>query len=135
MPKHGAKKRHRDSSPRVLVVEDETALRELYVAWLEMDGYQLLQAADGLVGIETILHEKPDLVVLDVMLPKKDGFEILQEVRRNTKTRHIPVIILTSLDQSFEKQQGNKLGADQYLVKTDLSPDRLQQAVKKLLTR
>ncbi len=116
-------------TPHILVVEDEQALRELYRQWLELSGYDVSEAADGLTGIEKILHEKPDLVVLDVMLPKKDGFEILQEVRRNPAVRDTPIIILTSLDRDFEKRQGGKLGADAYIVKTDLSPSRLKDAV------
>lgn len=128
-------KRKAGGSARVLVVEDEQSLRELYVQWLEMSGYTVLQAADGLVGIETILHEKPDLVVLDIMLPKKDGFEILAEVRRNPAVRDTPVIVLTSLDQEFEKRQGGKLGADAYIVKTDLSPSRLKDAVASFMKK
>jgi DNA-binding response OmpR family regulator len=120
---------------RVLIVEDEQALRELYREWLTMSGFTVLEADDGLVGIERVLHDEPDLVVLDVMLPKKDGFEVLQEVRRNPKTKTIPILILTSLDQDFERRQGGKLGADRYVVKTDLSPALLQEAVSDLLAK
>ena len=120
---------------KILLIEDEQALRELYRDWLLLDGYEVIEATDGVAGVEAIFHQHPALVVLDIMLPKKDGFEVLKEIRRNPKTRNLPVLILTSLDQGFEKQQGSKLGANLYIVKTDLSPDRLQSAVRDLLTR
>ena len=117
----------------ILVVEDEGALRELYCEWLKRSGYQVIEAADGLTGIERIQHDQPSLVLLDIMLPKKDGFEILAEVRRNPATRAIPIIVLPSLDQSFEKKQGGKLGANAYIVKPELSPARLKEAVAECL--
>ncbi len=135
MPTHGVKRTAQKSPPRILLVEDEQALRELYRDWLMVDGCEVVEAADGVSGIEAIFHQHPVLVVLDIMLPKKDGFEVLKEIRRHSKTRNLPVVILTSLDQGFEKQQGSKLGANLYIVKTDLSPDRLQSAVRDLLAR
>ena len=135
MLKNSAKHASQKSLARVLLIEDEQALRELYRDWLLLDGYEVIEATDGVAGVEAIFHQHPALVVLDIMLPKKDGFEVLKEIRRNPKTRNLPVLILTSLDQGFEKQQGSKLGANLYIVKTDLSPDRLQSAVRDLLTR
>lgn len=135
MSAHTTKRATQKSSPRILLVEDEQALRELYREWLLLDGCEVVEAADGVSGIEAIFHQHPALVVLDIMLPKKDGFEVLKEIRRHPKTRNLPVVILTSLDQGFEKQQGSKLGANLYIVKTELSPDRLQSAVRDLLKR
>jgi DNA-binding response OmpR family regulator len=127
-------KAKRARSRRVLLIEDEPALRELYRAWLTMDGYEVAEAVDGVEGMEMILHGRPSLVILDIMLPKKDGFEVLAEVRRNPKTRDLPVLVLTSLDQAYEKQHGGRLGANRYMVKTDLSPDRLLTAARELLS-
>ncbi len=121
-------------SKRILVVEDEKALRDLYAAWLSAKGYEVDVADNGVTAVEKALDGKPDLVLLDVLLPKKDGFEVLTEIRRNPKTRNMPVIILSSLDQEFEQRQGLNLGAAMYLVKTTLSPDVLYQAVDRTLT-
>lgn len=118
---------------RILVVEDEKALSDMYVSWLEMADYEVLTAEDGLVGLNRIMHDQPDLVLLDVMLPVKDGFEVLDEVRRNPKTRKLPVIVLSSLDHDFEQRRGLKLGAEKYLVKTTISPDILYEAIKECL--
>ena len=121
--------------PHILVVEDESALREMYEDWLTAENYQVSTAEDGVVGIDKIMHQHPDLVLLDIMLPKKDGFEVLEEVRRNPKTRDLPVIILSSLDKGFEQKQGLDLGAEHYLVKTEISPDSLYETINKVLKK
>jgi DNA-binding response OmpR family regulator len=121
------------SGKRVLVVEDEQALRDMYSAWLEAKGYSVTTADNGVTGIEKALHETPDLLLLDVLLPKKDGFEVLAELRRNPKTKTLPVIILSSLDQDFERRQGLTLGAEKYLVKTTISPDHLYETIETVL--
>ncbi len=129
------KKKQTSSTPkkRVLVVEDEQALREMYTAWLEAKGYEVDTADNGVTGIEKAFHTAPDLILLDVLLPKKDGFEVLTEIRRNPKTRKQPVIILSSLDQDFEQRQGISLGAEKYLVKTIISPDLLYSTIEQVL--
>ncbi len=118
---------------KILVVEDETALRTMYSLWLKKAGYTVVTAEDGLEGVEKSVHESPDLVLLDVLLPKKDGFEVLTEIRRNPKTKSLPVVILSSLDQDFEQKHGLTLGAMHYLVKTTISPELLYKTVEEIL--
>jgi len=125
------KKRSSKAKRRILVVEDEQALREMYATWLKAGGYEVETADNGLTAVEMTFHDKPDLVLLDVLLPKKDGFEVLSEIRRNPKTQDLPVIILSSLDQDFEQKQGLTLGAGSYLVKTSISPDILFATIEK----
>jgi DNA-binding response OmpR family regulator len=117
----------------VLVVEDEPALREMYKAWLLSAGYRVVTADNGVAAVYMTLHERPDLVLLDILLPKKDGFEVLGELRRNPKTKALPVIILSSLDQDFEQRQGLNLGAERFLVKTSISPEILFDTVREVL--
>ena len=81
---------------RILVVEDEPDLSELYVSKLTMEGYDVVLAIDGIEGIGKALHENPDAILLDVLLPKKDGFAVLKELKENEKTKNIPVVILSS---------------------------------------
>lgn len=90
-------------------------------------------ADNGLSGLEKVLHDQPSLVLLDVLLPKKDGFEVLAEIRRNPKTKNLPVIILSSLDQDFEQRQGLSLGAEHYLIKTTISPELLYKTIDGIL--
>jgi DNA-binding response OmpR family regulator len=118
---------------KILVVEDEKALNDMYRMWLEAHDFEVVTADNGVTGIEKAIHEMPSLIVLDVLLPKKDGFEVLSELRGNPKTKKIPVIILSSLDQDFEQRQGLHLGAEKYLVKTNISPDILFETVSNLL--
>jgi DNA-binding response OmpR family regulator len=128
MAKHAAKK-----GKRVLVVEDEQALREMYATWLQSAGFDVIVADNGISGLEKVMHEEPDLLLLDILLPKKDGLEVLNEIRRNPKTAKLPVIILSSLDQDFEKKQGISLGATHYLVKTAISPELLFKTIHAIL--
>ena len=118
---------------RILVVEDEPALRNMYKTWLLQAGYRVETADNGVAAVEKTLHERPDLVLLDVLLPKKDGFEVLAELRRNPKTKTLPVIILSSLDQDFEQRQGLNLGAERFLVKTSISPEILFTTIREVL--
>ncbi|OGL67221.1 hypothetical protein A2856_04160 [Candidatus Uhrbacteria bacterium RIFCSPHIGHO2_01_FULL_63_20] len=129
------KKKTSAGKKRILVVEDEQALREMYAQWLSAKGYEVDTADNGLTGIQKAFHDAPDAVVLDVLLPKKDGFEVLAEIRRNPKTENLPVVILSSLDQDFEQKQGINLGAHLYLVKTTISPEILYDAVEKIMKK
>jgi DNA-binding response OmpR family regulator len=117
---------------KVLVVEDEQALRDMYALWLKKAGYAVDTAEDGVQAVERTVHGAYDLVLLDVLLPKKDGFEVLSEIRRNPKTKDLKVIILSSLDQDFERQKGIDLGAENYLVKTNASPEVLYKMIEKI---
>lgn len=110
-------------------------MREMYAAWLKAGGFAASTAEDGVVAIDAIMRQQPDLVLLDIMLPKKDGFEVLGEVRRNPKTRDLPVIILSSLDKDYEQKQGLDLGAEHYLVKTDISPESLYETINQVLKK
>ena len=132
--KSTAAKSRKSSKKHILVVEDEQALREMYAAWLTSAGYEVETADNGVTAVESAFHHAPDLVLLDVLLPKKDGFEVLSEIRRNPKTQNLPVVILSSLDQDFEQKQGITLGAGSYLVKTSISPDILFETIAKHLS-
>lgn len=97
----------------ILIIEDEDPIRELIKLNLDMAGYETLEASDGSLGIEKIKTEKVDLVLLDIMLPKMDGYEILPQIIK----RDIPVILLTAKDGLKDKVKGLDLGADDYVTK------------------
>ena len=118
---------------RVLVVDDEPALLDIYTTKLKMENYDVLTAGDGLSGLELALHESPDIMLLDVLMPGKDGFDVLRDLRSAPQTKDLPVIILSNLGQEYEVRRGLSLGANRFLTKADLTPARVAQAVKETL--
>ncbi len=119
---------------KILIVEDEPDIMELVEVMLSSDEtYQLLKAMDGQKGLELAISEKPDLVLLDIMLPKLDGYEICRRLKGNRETAHILVVMLTAFGQKREIEEGYKVKADDYIVKP-FEPLKLRQRVKKILT-
>lgn len=114
---------------KVLFIEDESALQRAATQVLSEEGYQMLSALDGEIGIRLAREEKPDLILLDIILPKKDGFEVLQELKSDEATKNIPVVILTNLEGSTDVEKALELGATAYLVKTNY---RLEEVVEKV---
>lgn len=117
---------------RLLVVEDERAMRTALQDCLEAEGYRVLTAADGERGLECALKEKPDLILLDIMLPRLDGFAFCAELRRLANP--VPVLMLTAKGQIEDRVTGLDAGADDYLVKP-FSTDELLARVRALLRR
>ena len=109
----------------ILLVEDDKFLRELLVRKLEGVGFKISTAVDGREALKKVKEELPDLVLLDLVLPGVDGFDILKEVKETPETSKIPVIILSNLGQREEVERGLKLGADDYLIKAHFTPDEI----------
>lgn len=122
------------SMQRVLIVEDEVDIADLVMFNLQRAGYEVLKAHDGIKGTELALSERPDLIVLDLMLPGRDGYSVFREVRRDARTAHIPVIMLTARAQTEDRIQGLEAGADDYLTKP-FSPKELVLRVNAILKR
>lgn len=118
---------------KVLIIEDEPALRDIYSTKLKIDGFEVLEAADGVEGFEAAIQHSPAIVLLDVVLPIKDGFEVLKDLKANPKTREIPVIILSNLGQGYEVKRGMALGASTFLTKANLTPVQIVEEVRKVL--
>ncbi|NEO58076.1 MAG: response regulator transcription factor [Okeania sp. SIO3B5] len=120
--------------PRILVIDDDPAIAELVAVNLEMAGYEVSQAEDGIKGQALALQLLPDLIVLDLMLPKVDGFTICQRLRRDERTADIPVLMLTALSQTQNKVEGFNAGADDYLTKP-FEVEEMLARVRALLRR
>lgn len=118
--------------PRILIIEDETPMRVALTDLLSSEGHRVLAAADGESGLQRALAEKPDLVLLDVMMPKLDGFALCTELRR--LENHVPVLMLTAKGQVEDRVNGLDVGADDYLVKP-FSAEELLARVRALLRR
>ena len=102
---------------KILFVDDDNFLRRVYDSELSEQNYDVILAVDGQDGLDKAHSEDPDLIILDMIMPKKNGFEVLSELQRDPVTSHIPVIILSNLGQEADKQKGMDLGAVDYLVK------------------
>ncbi|NEQ65790.1 MAG: response regulator transcription factor [Symploca sp. SIO1B1] len=103
--------------PRILVIDDDSAISELVSVNLELAGYDVSQASDGVKGQALAVQLQPDLILLDLMLPKVDGFTVCQRLRRDERTTDIPVLMLTALGQTQDKVEGLNAGADDYMTK------------------
>ena len=114
---------------KILIVEDEKALVDIYSTKLKISGMEVLSASNGLEGLSLAIQEKPTLILLDVMMPVKDGFETLQDLKLNPVTSDIPVILLSNLGQDHEVRRGMKLGAYKFLTKSDMTPEQVLASV------
>src|SRR3989339_1342268 len=106
----------------IILIEDDEFLAELYAAKLTIEGYKVYLATDGRKGLKLIQEKNPSLVLLDILLPKMDGFGVLEQAKKDPKTKKIPVILLTNLSQRGDIQRGFDLGADDYLIKAHFMP-------------
>jgi CheY-like chemotaxis protein len=107
----------RKGPARVLVVDDSEAIRELIVVNLELEGYDVRTAADGLLGLDVVATWRPDVITLDVVMPRLGGFETLERLRADPATADIPVVIVTGRAQAADRARGDALGVDAYLTK------------------
>jgi two-component system response regulator RpaA len=119
---------------RILVIDDDAAISELVAVNLEMAGYDVSQAEDGIKGQALALQLQPDLIMLDLMLPRVDGFTVCQRLRRDERTAEIPVLMLTALSQTQDKVEGFNAGADDYLTKP-FEVEEMLARVRALLRR
>jgi two-component system alkaline phosphatase synthesis response regulator PhoP len=120
---------------KVMLVEDDNNLREIYQARLSAEGYQLFSAKDGEEALALAVKEKPDLIICDVMMPKVSGFEMLDILRTTQGIQNTRVIVMTALSQAEDKAKAEKLGADLYLVKSQVTLEDMARSVRNLLSQ
>ena len=121
------------SSKTVLIIEDDVFLGDLMAKKLEDSGFKVVKAIDGQEGLEKAVTAKPNLILLDLILPGMDGFEVLKKIKDNPQSSSVPVIILSNLGQREDIERGFDLGAQDYLVKAQFTPDEIVERVKKPL--
>lgn len=119
---------------KILIIDDDKAINELIKINLELSGYKVFQALDGIVGFALAKQELPNVIILDVMMPEVDGFTVAQRIRQNPSTKNIPIIMLTALSQLNDKVKGFDIGVDDYLVKP-FEIDELKVRIRALLKR
>lgn len=118
---------------KILLVEDDVNLRDIYFARFQAEGYELAVASNGEEALATAVKEKPNLIILDVMMPRISGFDVLDILRSTPETAHTKVIMMTALSEQADKDRGKSLGVDEYLVKSQVTLEDVVATVKKTL--
>ena len=116
---------------KILLIEDDKFLRELIIQKLGREGFEATEAPEGEAGLTKMKEERPDLVLLDLILPGIDGFEVLAELKKDEALRQIPVIIISNSGQPAEIEKAKELGVRDWLVKTEFDPQEVLEKVKR----
>lgn len=120
---------------KILLVEDEKMLADMYVAKFSKEGLSVMRAEDGVQGLELAKKHKPDVVLLDIILPKLDGFAVLKELKNDPQLSDVHILLLSNLGQDEDVEKGKKLGADDYFIKANHTPAEIVEKVKYLLSK
>lgn len=118
---------------KILLIEDDKFLRELIIQKLGREGYDVVEAPEGESGLVKMKEEKPDLILLDLILPGIDGFEVLSRMKKDAELASTPVIILSNLGQKDDVQKGMDLGAEDYLIKAHFTPGEIVEKIRATL--
>ena len=119
---------------KILLVEDDKSLREIYGVRLLAEGYDIVSAGDGEEALAMAIKERPSLILSDVMMPKISGFDMLDILRSTTETKDVKVIIMTALSSEDQRKRGEQLGADRYLVKSQVGIEDVVRTVHEVLS-
>jgi len=119
----------------ILFIEDESALQKTFGDILTQEGYSMVSALDGELGLKLAKEKKPDLILLDLILPKIHGFDVLKKLKEEDETKEIPVIVLTNLERLEDVSKALELGAATYLVKADYGLEEILEKIKKTLAQ
>ena len=122
-----------NAAKTILLVEDDETLRDMYTLKIEAEGYKLLTAADGEVGLALALANHPDVILLDIMMPKMDGFAVLTELKKDEAFKQTPILMLSNLGQQADVDKGKQLGANDYVVKASMTPTQVVAKIKSYL--
>ena len=118
---------------KILLAEDDKFISRAYKDGLGRAGFNIITAFDGEEALEKIRQEKPDIILLDIVMPEKNGFEVLEEIKKDSQLKRIPVLILSNLGQERDIEKGKELGVVDYLIKSDYSMTEVIEKIKKYL--
>lgn len=118
---------------KILVIEDEKFLKKIYQTKLTLEGFIPILASNGAEGLDAIKKEKPDLILLDLIMPVKTGFEVLEEIKKNKSFKSIPVIVVSNLGQEDDKKRVLELGAQEFIIKSDSTIQGIIEKIRVLL--
>lgn len=118
---------------KILIIEDDAVLQKVLTEYLTGEGFEISSALDGEIGLQMVKMSKPDLVLLDIIMPKKDGYQVLKEMKEDPNVKSVPVILLTNLDSISDVEKALELGATTYLVKADYKLEEIGEKIKEIL--
>jgi len=119
---------------KIVIVEDDQLMANLYKKVFSFEDYEVVLASDGQEGLDAVRKEKPDMVLLDMMMPKMNGMQVLEKLKDDDKTKDIPVLVLSNLAGDKDAEKAKELGAVDYLIKSDNEPKVVVETVKKVLS-
>ena len=119
---------------KILILEDDKFLLKAYEIKFKQSDFDVILATDGISGFELVEKEKPSLIILDLMLPRMNGFEFLKKIKSDEKLKNIPVIVISVLGQKVDQERAIKLGAEKYFIKTDYTLEEIIKNLKNILT-
>lgn len=120
---------------KILIIEDERLLLDMYENYFKKAGYEVFIAKNGRPGIEIAKTEKLDLIITDIVMPDMDGYDVIKEIREDATTKEIPILVFSNLSQQSEINKGLAMGADDYVIKTDLTPVELLAKIEGMLNK
>ena len=124
-----------DNKTSVLIIEDDSYISDMYKIKLESENFEVATAKDGIIGIKMLEKQKPDIILLDVVMPKMDGFDVLKIIKKNIELKGIPVVLLTNLGQKENVEKGFDLGADSYIIKAHFTPSEVIEKIREVLKK
>jgi len=124
-----------EEAKTILLVDDDLTLREMYEERLKAEGFIITQASNGEEAIKLAKETKPQIVLLDIMMPKVNGFDVLKNLKADPSTKDIPVIVLSALIQDVDRVEGKKLGAVDYIVKSETMPGEVIAKIKNAISK
>ena len=124
-----------NNKTKILLIEDDSFLLSMYATQFELENFNVITAEDGEKGLKLAKKEIPEIILLDIMLPKMNGFDVLKELKLNKTTSQITVILLTNLSQKSEIEQGLAMNVEGYLIKAHFMPSEVVDKVKQVLSK
>lgn len=115
---------------KILIVEDDSFVIDIYHTKLSQEGYEVIEARNGIEAMKKLEEIRPDLILLDIIMPYMDGLEVLRKIKKDEKLKTIPIILLTNLSQKEEINEGLGLGVDDYLIKSHFTPSEVLEKIK-----
>lgn len=126
---------NKNKKTKILIIEDDSYISDMYRIKLENSGYEVIIAGDGIEGFKALEKQKPNVVLLDIVMPKIDGFNVLKMIKNDSNYKDIPVILLTNLGQEENVKRGFELGAVSYIIKAHFTPSEVVEKIKSVLEK